>query len=213
MDGQLVKKLDNFKTCFDRWFLKRGRKIIGSIGLRTMTDINAFIKDVMSIKVEDEVVIASYVELAQYIHVVFVAVDVRPLYHPHCVFYSALYYLRVARGGGTSSRARKLIPRCWVRPSVLDHDAVHKAGPLQQPTLTRDDHDIRSIWKLDQEGYGGPKKPRRSVVVEQDSHLKLKLKPEFSQTVIERVEAKKKKRKITGKDRKKRVLSDYFKKI
>lgn len=210
MDGQLTKKLVNFKECYDRRSIKeRGRRTFSN-----MAAIRLWIKDIMSIKVDDPVVIDAYEELAQYIHVVFVTVDMRSLYHPHNILYSALYHLRIERGGGSSSRAQALIPQCWVRPSVLNHDAVHKAGPLKQPTLVRDDQDIRSLWQIDQESYGGPKKPRRSVPFEQETHSqKLKMKPELSQTVIERVAAKKKERKITGKDHKKRAIYDYFKKI
>ena len=194
-DPETLKRLKQY----GEWHLERyggKRRPKRKTTILSMDYIRDLIYHVVTTKFGDAELASQYSFLAKYIHVVFLAQRKQKLWDKENIWASAFVHLQYTRDTMSCARARSLIPRCWILNSVLAHTEVHENGPQTECSLNNDDQDMRAYYELNMEPLGGPKPNKRrlqstgpSSSRSAGSFNELRVTPECTQDVFERVKA------------------------
>ena len=156
-----ITKMDRLVQWFPSWQARQPSFVLECFTVRNVADIRALIRDIAAAHhgPSDE----QYLDYQQewpWVHAVIVAMLCKRDWHPQCIWHSALWHSDYY-GCGQSPRAHRLLPKCYVLPSIYGHVAAQEAKGKQVSLRNVDDHDVRSYFEFDPAAYGGRGKRKR----------------------------------------------------
>lgn len=191
-----ISKMEKLIRWFPSWQAQQPPYILQCYTVRNVSDIRALIRDIAAAHCgkSDEQYLEYQLEWP-WVHAVFVAMVKKSKWHPQCIWHSALWHSDYY-GGGQSPRARCLLPKCFIMPSIYGHVAAHEAKT----------HDVRTYYAYDPAVYGGSKVHKtcnRKHHCQSDAgRLLLGAVPICSQQVMQRQRMRKTLKKVSKKSEK-----------
>lgn len=185
-----ITKMDRLVHWFPSWQARQPSSTLECYTIRNVADIRTLIHDIATAHHgPSEEQYLDYQNEWMWVHAVFVAMQSKEDWHPQCIWHSSLWH-SVYYGCGQSLRARKLLSKCHVLPSIYGHVAAHEAKG--QPVNRRNvqDHDVRSYFEFDPVGYGARGSRKRCSCTHHvdaaTQRVLLGAVPQCSQQVVQR---------------------------
>lgn len=184
-----IGKVEKIAKWFPSWQAKQPSSVLEGLTICTLADIRTLIFDVAtSHHGQSDEQYVDYQGEWRWVHAALVAMQCKTQWHPHNIWYSALFH-SAYYGCGRSLRAQRLLTHCYVLPSICGHLSAHGAKTKAVIARNADNHDVRSFFQFDPALYGGRKvrKPRRRkfVRVTGAKQVLLEAVPVSSQQVLQ----------------------------
>ena len=203
-DDRAITKLDRIAKWFKVWKAEQPPYILQCYTIRDVKDIRDLIRSIVLSRWKDSD--EQYLEYQQewpFVQAVLLAMRCKGKLHPHNVFYSAMFH-SVYFHGGQSLRARDLLPKCYILPSIAGLLAAREAKT----------NDVRTYFAFDPSSYGGRKVKKQCstthIHISSTANVLLGAVPQCSQQVLARHRHRKAMEKKRKQKAQNRTMNDYY---